>query len=152
MLLAAKQLVVNPGASDATTGTVSTNSGTFTDLLRVNAGAALSVTLVAPVAGFIVASFDAMIAHDDGPNKHDVSLQLLLDGVAVVGSNVVFQSLGDIGPVSFTRRIAVTAGSRVVKVQWAIDQGTPALAITGPVGVPPEPGNLWATLVARFTT
>jgi hypothetical protein len=128
------------------TGDVSTASGVPVQLLAVDAGAALQLSLYAPIDGFLLIDF---AVSPSNLSKASILFQLKLDGVLIPNSDraVKIPSAADADPhpIAITSRVAVTAGARVVTVEWCTNGGT-ALILRATA-----PGYQGASLRAAFS-
>lgn len=105
---------------DATTGTTTIASGgAMTPFLRVDAGAALAVTIISPTAQVALINFSGNYVNTA---LGGIQMQLYVDGVAVPttqGSVIQHdQSAGLYSSVSMAARVPVAAGSHTYSVQW----------------------------------
>ncbi len=138
-----------PSGVDSMIDVAAWTSGTYANIIATGA-VDLSVTIVAPGAGFFIASWDAnYMRHNGAGGIMDVFFQFMLDGVAVPGeAGTQLAGFGLKGSLSMTRRFAVTAGSRKVKVQVkVVNNGGPDVRMDT-TSSPPANGILTVEFVS----
>lgn len=137
--IAAAGATTGPSGQDLVTADQVWNAGTYT-YVTASGTTPLGVTLSAPASGFIIATFNASyILHNGAAGELVVFFRFMLDGSAVATSDTglsmtVFNTHNSI---SMTRRIPVTAGSRLIQVQYeALVNGAPDARATVSTAVP----------------
>lgn len=109
---AAASVLVNTASADISVNTT-TNQSSFLDLLTVN--------ITAAGAGFFCIFANGAVSNSAA--NVNMRLRVLVDGVSIGGMQLRSPATNIGTAFSFNKRVAVAAGARVVKLQWATVSG-----------------------------